>query len=249
MRGRCFLQLVVISGLVTILFPSLIFAEKPAPSSTDWHYGGFVDVGYAVNFNFPKNHRFRNRATTSRDNQFAPNMAMAYVRKDVSSQSRWGIEFGVQGGYDSKDFAFLPGEPKVGGADTLRHPSRANVSYLAPAGTGLTVTAGLFNSFIGFESRYARDNVNYSRSWIADNRPYMMFGVNARYPVSDTLTATAFIINSYSHLSHPNSQPSYGGQLAWQSSPRMKLTQPPLWWTGSRVYVVSVLAVLLRFQP
>jgi hypothetical protein len=226
LRRRCSLpQLVVASGLVTLLSPAFIFAEEPAPSTTDWHYGAFVAVSYAVNFNFPENHRFRNRATTPRHNEFAPNMAVAYVRKDVSTQSQWGVELGVQGGYDSKDFAFLPGEPKVGGADTLRHLSRANVSYLAPVGNGLTVTAGLFNSFIGYESLYARDNVNYSRSWIADNTPYMMFGVNARYPVSDTLTAAAFIINSYFHLSHPNSQPSYGGQLAWQSSPRMKLTQ------------------------
>ena len=39
------------------------------------------------------------------------------------------------------------------------------------------VTAGLFNSLMGYESLYARDNANYTRSWIADNSPYMMFGV------------------------------------------------------------------------
>ncbi len=200
-------------------------AEEAATPPGDWHYGAFVDVSYPINFNFPENHRFRTRTTTTRHNEFAPNMAMVYVRKDVSEASRWGLELGVQGGYDSKDFAFLPNEPKVGGADTLRHFSRANLSYLAPVGKGLTVTAGLFNSFIGYESLYARDNANYSRSWIADNTPYTMFGINARYPVSDTLTATAFVINSYFHLSHPNDQPSYGGQLAWQSSPRLKLTQ------------------------
>ena len=200
-------------------------AEESAPPPTDWHYGAFVDISYPIDFNFPENHQFRNRTTTTRTNELAPNMAMAYVRKDVSETSRWGLEFGVQGGYDSKDFAFLQGEPKVGAADTLRHFSRANVSYLAPVGKGLKVTAGLFNSFIGYESLYARDNVNYSRSWIADNTPYMMFGVNAQYPVSDALTATAFVISHYYHLAHPNDQPSYGGQLVWQYSPRVKMTQ------------------------
>ncbi len=218
-------QLALAHWLLLLLWPSPLPAEEAAPSSNDWHYGAFVDVSYAVNFNFPENHRFRNRATTSRHNEFAPNMAMAYVRKDRSAASPWGMEVGVQGGYDSKDFAFLPNEPKVGGADTLRHISDANVSYLVSVGNGLTVTAGLFDSFIGYESLYARKNFNYSRSWIADNTPYKMFGLNARYPIGDTVTMTAFLINSYFHLSHPNSQPSYGGQIAWQSTPRFKFTQ------------------------
>jgi hypothetical protein len=45
------------------------------------------------------------------------------------------------------------------------------VSYLAPVGNGLSIQAGLFNSFIGYESFYAKDNANYTRSWIADNTP------------------------------------------------------------------------------
>ena len=88
-------------------------------------------------------------------------MALAYVRKDTSESSRWGMELGVQGGYDSQNFAFLPGEREVSGADTLRHVHRANGSYLAPVGKGLTITAGLFNSLIGYESLYAKDNANY----------------------------------------------------------------------------------------
>ena len=190
-----------------------------------WHYGAYLDVGYIVNFNFPDNHLWRNRATASRHNEFAPNMALAYVRKDVAESSRWGMELGVQGGYDSERFAFLQGEREVGGADTLRHIHRANVSYLAPVGNGLTITAGLFNSLIGYESLYAKDNVNYTRSWIADNTPYMMFGINAKYPVTDKLTITGFIVNGYYHLSHPNDQPSYGGQWAYKATPQLTLMQ------------------------
>lgn len=57
----------------------------------------------------------------------------------------------------------------------------SNVSCLAPVATGLKLTVGLFNSYIGYESFYAKDDFNYMRSWIADNSPYMMFGVNALY--------------------------------------------------------------------
>lgn len=202
--------------------------DKAVPSA-GWRYGAYLDIGGIVNFNVPGNDLWRSRATASRHNQAAPNMVLAYVRKDPTEASRWGMELGAQGGYDSVDFAFLPGEPKVGGADVLRHVHRANASYLAPLGNGLTVTAGLFNSLLGYESLYAKDNANYTRSWIADYTPYMMFGINAKYPVSDNFTVTAFVVNGYAHLSHPNNQPSYGAQWLYKVTDRLTATQTLYW--------------------
>lgn len=202
--------------------------DKAVPSA-GWRYGAYLDIGGIVNFNVPENNLWRSRATASRHNQAAPNMVLAYVRKDVSEASRWGMELGAQGGYDSVDFAFLQGESKVGGADVLRHVHRANASYLAPLGNGLTITAGLFNSLMGYESLYARDNTNYTRSWIADNTPYMMFGVNAAYPVNDRLTVTAFVINRYYHLAYTVAQPSYGGKWSYALTPRLTAMQTLYW--------------------
>ena len=192
-------------------------AQQPGP---EWHYGGFVDLGYSLNFNFPENHLFRNRGTTPRVNELDLNMAGAYIRKDATAQSRWGTEWLVHGGQDAKEFAFHSNQPKVGSSDQLRHFGRANASYLAPVGNGLMVQAGLFNSLVGYESLYSKDNNHYTRSWIADNSPYLMFGVNASYPFSDQLTGSLYVINSYFHLSHPNDHPSYGGQLAYTPSSR-----------------------------
>lgn len=201
-------------------------AANPTEEATvDWHYGAYVDVGYVGNFNFPDNHLWRHRATAAHHDELSPNMGLAYVRKDAITSSRWGMELGFQGGRDSEEFAFLVGERRVEGSDVLRHLHRANVSYLAPVGKGLTITAGLFNSLMGYESLYAKDNANYTRSWIADNTPYMMFGVNAQYTVSDALTVTAFVVNSYYHLAHPNDHPSYGGRWIWKATPRFTLMQ------------------------
>jgi hypothetical protein len=199
------------------------------PAGSDWHYGAYLDLSYVQNFNDPENHLWRSRSTASRHNELAPNMALVYVRKDATEASRWGMEFGLQGGYDSKDFAFLQGEKKIDGADTLRHLHRANASYLAPVGHGLLITAGLFNSLIGYESLYAKDNANYTRSWIADYSPYMMFGINAKYPVNERLTVAAFVINGYFHLSRPNDQPSYGAQWTYKATPRLTATQTIYW--------------------
>ncbi|OLC40697.1 MAG: hypothetical protein AUH74_07545 [Nitrospirae bacterium 13_1_40CM_4_62_6] len=200
-------------------------APKIEPEKRDWHYGGFVDLGYSLDFNFPQNHLFRNRSTTPRVNELDMNMAGAYIRKDMSEQSRWGMELLAQGGQDAKDFGFHVNQPKVGSSDQLRHFGRANLSYLAPVGNGLTVQGGLFNSLIGYDSLYAKDNINYTRPWIGDYSPYLMFGVNASYPFSEQLTATLFVINSYFHLSHPNDQPSYGGQLAYKATQRLTIKE------------------------
>mgnify|MGYP001273118131 FL=1 len=155
-------------------------------------------------------------------------MVQGYVRKDVSKTSPWGMELGLQAGYDTNALVpdFDAGRVKpVDGADTLRHLSRANVSYLTPVGNSLTLTAGLFNSFIGYQSIYAKNNLNYTRTYMADNAPYFMFGLGAQYPLSDTMQLGFYVINSYNYLSHQNDQPSYGTQVSWKPASRLTVTE------------------------
>lgn len=89
-----------------------------------------------------------------------------------------------------------PGRDRqVDGADSLRHFSQANISCLAPVGSGLALTAEPFNSFIGCRSFSAKNNLNYARSYLADHAPYFMFGLGATYPVNDALRAGLYVIN------------------------------------------------------
>ncbi|HET6678639.1 MAG TPA: outer membrane beta-barrel protein [Nitrospira sp.] len=217
--------------LLSLITPVCSMAQTPVSEpppvekSSDWHLSAYADLAYLLDFNFPENHLWRSRSTSQRVNELAPNMGFLNLTKEMTTDSRWGMEVGIQGGYDAKTFGFLQDEPRVGGSDTLRHIQRANVSYLAPVGNGLSIQAGLFNSLIGYESFYAKDNANYTRSWIADNTPYMMFGVNARYPVNDRLTIAGFIINGYYHLSRPNDQPSYGTQIVYRPAADVTVTE------------------------
>jgi len=224
MAAACLLS--VVCAVFFPVVPGLAESEVQEPRT--WHYGATVDLSYALDFNFPENHRWRSKTTTPRVNEFAPNMAMGYVKKDATVQSRWGFEFGVQGGYDTD--ALVP-EPSPGrrrpvdGADTLRHFSRANVSYLAPVGHGVTLTAGLFNSYIGYQSFYAKNNLNYTRSYLADNAPYFMFGVGAAYELDATIQFGLYILNGYNYLSHVNDQPSYGAQMRWKPWSHVTVTE------------------------
>jgi hypothetical protein len=193
-------------------------ATQPGSAQTGtslWHYGGFLDLAYPLDFNYPGNHTWRFRSTTPQVNDPVINMGAAYVRKDATIDSRWGMELLAQGGEDSKTFGFETNLPEVSHADVWRHFGRANASYLAPVGNGLTLQAGLFNSFVGYDSLYAKDNPNYTRAWIADYSPYLMFGANAQYSFNEQWSGAFFIINGYFHLSSPNSLPSYGGQVTY----------------------------------
>ncbi len=199
------------------------------PSRPVWHYGGFVDLGYLLDFNHPSNHLFRNRGTTPRVDELDLNMGGVYLNKDASKQSSWGMELLVQAGEDSKTFGFSATAPALAGANWLRQLGRADVSYLAPIGNGLTVQAGIFNSLIGYDSLYAKDNLTYTRPWGADYTPYLMLGVNTSYPFSKKLTATFYVINGYWHLAYATSVPSFGGQIAYKLAERWTLKETLLY--------------------
>jgi len=206
--------------------PSPPVAESPDPG---WQYGGFLDVGYLKDFNDPVNHLFRSRGTTFRLNELDVNMAAVYLRKTASETSRWGTELTLEAGEDSKNFGFSATAPNLPGANWLRQLGPTNVSYLAPAGKGLTLQGGIFSSFIGYDSLYSKDNFTYTRPWGADFTPYLMLGVNAQYAFNEKVSGTLFVVNGYWHLADANSVPSTGGQLAYKPAAQLTLKQTVLY--------------------
>jgi len=205
--------------------------ETPSPTpqtqspESKWHYGGFVDVGYLFDFNHPANRVFRSRGTTWHVDRPQINMAAFYLRKKANETSRWGVELTAQAGKDAELFGFSATAPNIGGFKFLRHLGPTNVSYLARAGKGLTLQAGIFSSLIGYDSLYAKDNFEYTRPWGADFTPYLMMGANASYPLTKKLTSTVFVVNGYWHLAHANNVPSSGGQLAYAANSRVTVKQ------------------------
>lgn len=193
-----------------------------------WNYGGFLDAAYLLDFNHPVNDLFRSRGTAYKVDEPILNIGAAYVRKNASESSRWGLELTFQGGQDTRVFGFSVTAPKLPGSEWLRHLGPTDISYLAPLGKGLTVQAGIFSSLIGYDSLYAKDNFNYTRPWGADFTPYLMMGVNASYPFTEKLTGTVFVVNGYWHLADANHVPSSGGQIAYKLNDHTTLKETVL---------------------
>ncbi|MDE2039210.1 MAG: porin [Elusimicrobia bacterium] len=194
-------------------------------AAADWRFGAELDGAYEADLNHPDNHVFRSRSTTAKLDEPVLNMAMAYAHKDAVVDSRLGFQLSVQTGKDSRDFGYSATSPNIQSGDALRHFGQANISYLAPVGRGLTLQGGLFNSIIGEESLYAKDNFNYTRSWIADYSPYLMFGGNASYPLTDATTAGVYVINEYFHLSQSNGEPAYGAFVSHKATSELTIKE------------------------
>lgn len=214
-----------------------LLAASPAFAASDaplWHASAFTDASYVDDLNHPENHSFRSRGTTPLVGQPVLNMAALSLRKDAAESSRWGLELAAQTGKDAKAFGYSATAPNVQHGDALSHIGKANVSYLAPVGTGLTFQGGLFTSLIGEESLYAKDNFNYTRAWISDFSPYLMFGGNASYAFDERNSAAVYVINEYFHLSDANSEPAYGAQYTRQQTPDLKLKETLLYGPDQR---------------
>ena len=198
------------------------FSLATAESNT-WQYGVMLDFAYLENLTTDKTQQWHHKLSSNRLNQPAPNMGMAYLRKLQDDDSPLGMEFAVQGGYDTD--GLVPDQQRIPGYSWLRYLARANLSYRVPIGNGLNISAGLMNSFIGFESMWSKDNNHYTRSWMADYSPYYLMGIGAQYPVSDQIQLALFLLNDYDYLAYKTPQPKYATQLIWAINQNWKLTQ------------------------
>ncbi len=193
-----------------------------------WQSGAYLDLGYGLNFNHPENGLWRSKGTTFEVDDPRVNMAMVYLRKETTPQSRWGMEFGLQAGVDTDKLVTEPppaaNEP-ISNADTYRHLYRANLSYLFPTGKGLKLTGGLINSYIGYEAYHAIQNPNYTKGYLLDFVPYFLFGAEALSPLSDTLSVALYVVSGWNYLANPNNNPSFGLQVGWKASHEITFTQ------------------------
>ncbi|MEY4684879.1 MAG: hypothetical protein RLZ25_1338 [Pseudomonadota bacterium] len=201
--------------------PAQALAEVPAEEAEAlWHYGAYLDLNYAPDLSTPRSVPFRDKLTTNRLNQFSPDLGMIYLRKGTTTESPFGFEISGQAGYDTN--GQLPPDQPLPGANVLRYFSRANVSYQTDIGNGLKFTGGLMNSFIGYESFYAKDNINYSRAWGSDYSPYFLIGIGANYPVNSQIDTGFFIVSDYNYLQEVNTQPKYATQFTYRINEHLK---------------------------
>jgi hypothetical protein len=92
--------------------------------------------------------------------------------------------------------------------------TEAYISYVAPVGKGLRFDIGKMGTFIGAEVMEARDNPNYSRSFLfANAEPLTHTGLKISYPVVDALSVAVLVLNGWDNAVDNNKGKTYGASI------------------------------------
>ena len=124
-------------------------------------------------------------------NTFAIQQYWIEMNKAPTEESRAGFDIALQGG----QFCTVGGCGVAPGNANDVHLYTANVSYLAPIGSGLTVTAGIMPTLIGYEVENQNGNFFITRSLVWDLQPVTSTGATVSYGITDALSLTVGAIN------------------------------------------------------
>jgi hypothetical protein len=154
-----------------------------------------VDGYYGYNFNRPLGGINLLRANDVLSNSFSLNQATVIFEQapNVDAGRRFGARLDLMFGQETETVqgsAVNELRPQV-----YRHIWQAYGTYVAPLGKGLTVDFGKFASTLGYETNYAKDNFNYSRSYFFNFLPFYHLGFRAKYEVNDELTVLYHLVN------------------------------------------------------
>lgn len=154
-----------------------------------------IDGYYGYNFNRPLGGINLLRANDALSDSFSLNQATVIFEQEpnVDAGRRFGARLDLMFGQQTETVqgsAVNELRPQV-----YRHIWQAYGTYVAPLGKGLTVDFGKFASSLGYETNYAKDDFNYSRSYFFNFLPFYHLGFRAKYPVNDQLTVLYHVVN------------------------------------------------------
>ncbi len=161
----------------------------------DTTFNLMIDGYYGYNFNKPAGRINLLRAYDVLSNSFSLNQAALVIEHppDVRAGRRFGARLDLQYGQATET---LQGNPTNELRPQVYRPVfQAYGTYVLPVGEGLTVDFGKWGSSLGLETNYAKDQMNYSRSYYFNFLPFYHFGFRAKYPVNDKLTVMYHLIN------------------------------------------------------
>ena len=163
----------------------------PGGATLNYYFDGY----YEYNFNQPIGRVNDLRAYDVLSNTFSINQAdvMFDLDPDLTAHRRYGFRLDLQFGQATETLQGNPAnEPRP---DVYRNIFQAYGTYIVPVGHGIDVDFGKWASSLGIEGNYAKDQMNYTRSFYFNYLPFYHEGLRASYKFNDRLTANYWIVN------------------------------------------------------
>lgn len=201
--------LFILTFLITTLYIAYSQDSLSHRKTKKWlpelHYEGYIEAYYFYNFNMPVDGNMPGfYYSFNRHNEF--NINLAYI-KGSALHDRYRANFALMAGTYAN--ANLSDEPIV-----LRYILEANIGVRFAK--GLWLDAGIFPSYIGFESAVGADCWTVTRSILADNSPYYFSGVKLGYTsLNNKFSIAGFLTNGWQNVIETpfNSNKATGLQL------------------------------------
>jgi len=173
----------------------------------------YLQGGYTYNFENPDSQENEMRVFDHKANSFTLDLAQIQFMKDATMNGV-GYKFKLSAGETAKWIHSLGLGIKSGqspmDSDAL-DLTEAYIEYLAPLGKGLKFDFGKFVTYHGAEVIEARDNPNYSRSFLFNYAiPFTHTGLKVSYPFSDTFNVAIHIVNGWDNSDDNNKGKTVG---------------------------------------
>jgi hypothetical protein len=170
---------------------SALPTELPGGATLNYLFDGY----YEFNFNQPPGRVNNLRAYDVLSNTFSISQAvvMLDLDPDVSKGRRYGLRVDLQFGQATDT---LQGNPVNEPRPTIyQNIFQAYGTYVVPIGSGLNVDFGKWASSLGFEGNYAKDQMNYTRSFFFYFLPFYHAGVRTSYHFNDKIAVNYWLVN------------------------------------------------------
>ncbi len=173
--------------------PAAALLPGTLPGGATLNY--YLDGYYEYNFNNPVGRVNDLRAYDVLSNTFSLNQAdfIFDLDPDVSAHRRYGFRIDLQFGQATDTLQGNPAnEPRPG---IYQNIFQAYGSYVVPVGRGLEVDMGKWASSLGIENNYAKDQMNYTRSWYYYFLPFYHEGLRTNYKLNDKVAVNYWLVN------------------------------------------------------
>jgi hypothetical protein len=146
-------------------------------------------------------------------NSFTLDLAQIVILKDPTAPGTAGFKMKISAGEWAKLIhATGLGTQPTGTANPESFDlTEAYVSYIAGVGKGLRFDFGKMGTFVGAEVLEAKDNPNYSRSFLFNYaEPLTHTGLKMGYAFTDAVNAALFVVNGWDNATDNNKAKTYG---------------------------------------
>lgn len=205
MLWKIFLPALAVIGIVLSTVTPVKAEEKSEPASlSPLQLGFFADTYYAFDLNNPPTRDRDFTTQAQRHNEFNLNLAVLDGRYNTENfRARLAFQTGT---YVQSNYV----------AETILSQVLHEVSAGVKLKDGLWLDAGIMPSHIGVESAISKDNLNYTRSLMADNTPYFETGIRLSAAFSEQLSGQLLVLNGWQNIKETNSSKALGTQLQFK---------------------------------